>query len=1404
METIKYFTKIFDVSPFPSLILFPNGSDFPIQAVNKAYLKTIGLQLNDIIGKSFFEIFPFQRDGNSSGHFISVGDSLLSVMRDKTANKIDVVKYNLPLVNGNNSDDRYFEVENIPVLSEQGEVEYILLTLSDITDSANLAKQLEKTVQDLKSRNDFIETIIENIPIGIAVNKINDGKATLVNKRFSEIYGWDENDFVDVSTFFNKIYPDEDYRKEITTRILSDIESGDPANMHWKGIAITTATGEKRVINAKNIPLFDQNIMISTVIDVTLTATQAADIYRIKTNQDALINCSEDAIWSVNKDMRLITANKAYQEMIKMVTGRIPEEGDLVMTKEFGGNLNHKWKSYYSRALNGERFTVTEQIFHLLNKEVEYSLITFNPMYNETGDLFGCACYSKNITKETLNLRALEKTQAELSKIMDSSLDIICTTNDEGNFINVSGAAKKILGYSPQELVGSAYIALVHHEDIDSTNKIVDEIKSGAEVTNFQNRMMQKNGGIVPLVWSARRDAQERISYLIGRDATEKIRTEVALSESERKYRFLFENNPSPMLIWDFETLNIIDCNEEACLKYGYTKDEFLQLNTLQIRPEEEIPLIKEAVESEAAYGSIHKGIWRHKRKSGDIMMMEITGHLVKYDDRTVVINQNIDVTERIRAEKELHESEERYRLLFYQSPICKWIYDIRSYRILEVNDAAVKHYGYSREEFLLMTIADIRPKEEIPMLIDVLKNIVANNQIEHFGVYNHLKKDGTLIKVEISGYQINYKGATCRMVVCNDVTEKERAFAELKQNEQTLFNSRQQLNLIYNNVKDIIFMLSAEDGGKFKFSSVNQAFYNTTGLQEDNIIDKYVHDIIPEPSLSLALLKYKEAIEKKTTVTWEETTTYPTGIKTGIVTITPIFDDKGHCNQLIGSVNDITERKKDEQQLKLLESVIVHASDAVIITEAEPIDQPGPRIVYINKAFTKMTGYTEEEVIGKTPRILQGPKTDKAELQKLSNCMRKWQPCEITIVNYRKNGEEFWVNFSITPVADASGWFTHWISIERDVTERKRTEQALQEAYDERTTILESIDDAFFAVDNTWKVTYWNKRAATLLGKPANQMLDRNIWEEFSDFIDSVSYKKYHQAIETNESVHFEDYYPPYDSWLDISCYPSKDGLAIYFKDITDRKRYDLRLKELNESLLKQAKELKISNAELEQFAYVASHDLQEPLRMVTSFMAQLEKKYGDILDEKAKKYIYFATDGAKRMRQLILDLLEFSRVGRTDGDKEKVDLNKLVKEVTALYRKRIEDLKATIKFESLPTLLIYKTPLRQVFQNLISNSLKYHRRGVPPIIDISFKETKTYFVFCIKDNGIGINAEFYDKIFIIFQRLHNKDEYSGTGMGLAITKKIIENMGGKIWVESEEGKGAAFYFTILKSNRL
>lgn len=245
------------------------------------------------------------------------------------------------------------------------------------------------------------------------------------------------------------------------------------------------------------------------------------------------------------------------------------------------------------------------------------------------------------------------------------------------------------------------------------------------------------------------------------------------------------------------------------------------------------------------------------------------------------------------------------------------------------------------------------------------------------------------------------------------------------------------------------------------------------------------------------------------------------------------------------------------------------------------------------------------------------------------------------------------------------------------------------------------------------------------------------------------------------------------------------------YGVDITEIKKAELKIKEAIESI-------KQSNSELEQFAYVASHDLQEPLRMVTSFLSQLDKKYGQSLDEKAKEYIYYAVDGAKRMRQIILDLLEYSRVGKNSDRITSFNLNEIINEIKILYSKQIEELGASIINEDLPVIIGYKSPIRQLFQNIISNALKYHRQGIAPKINITVKKLNKEWEFTISDNGIGIEEQYFNKIFEIFQRLHNKDEYSGTGIGLAITRKIIDNIGGKIWLTSVHGEGTDFHFTI------
>lgn len=224
---------------------------------------------------------------------------------------------------------------------------------------------------------------------------------------------------------------------------------------------------------------------------------------------------------------------------------------------------------------------------------------------------------------------------------------------------------------------------------------------------------------------------------------------------------------------------------------------------------------------------------------------------------------------------------------------------------------------------------------------------------------------------------------------------------------------------------------------------------------------------------------------------------------------------------------------------------------------------------------------------------------------------------------------------------------------------------------------------------------------------------------------------------------------------------------------------------------------ELSRSNAELRQFAYVASHDLQEPLRMVASFSQLLEKRYKDRLGQDANEFIGFVVDGANRMQRLINDLLSFSRVGTRGKPFQPTDFSSVLGQVLVNLGPLIEENEAIVTNDDLPVLMADETQILQLFQNLIGKAIKF-RSAERPVIHITARRERGEWIFFVHDNGIGISPEYYERIFVIFQRLHAREEYPGTGIGLAVCKRIVERHGGRIWVESEPGKGSKFFFTI------
>lgn len=379
-------------------------------------------------------------------------------------------------------------------------------------------------------------------------------------------------------------------------------------------------------------------------------------------------------------------------------------------------------------------------------------------------------------------------------------------------------------------------------------------------------------------------------------------------------------------------------------------------------------------------------------------------------------------------------------------------------------------------------------------------------------------------------------------------------------------------------------------------------------------------------------------------------------------------------------------------------------------------------------------------------------------------------------------------------------------------IMESKLAELALRESNERYNLVAKATNDLIWDLDLDTNEILWSDSMNQILGYSLQEITGDYYWwlsKVHPDDATRVNHSLRKHLVD--KKLHWEDEYR-------ILCaddsykFVYDRGFTLYdennhairmigaIQDVSPLKQTELKLNELNLELEKRAIELVASNEELERFAYVASHDLQEPLRMVSSFLQLLQKKYDAQLDDQAKKYIYFAVNGAERMKQLILDLLEYSRVGTNREAFVLVDLNEVMTEVIQIYDEKIKKEHATVLVSKLPIIDGNRVQLLQLAQNLIGNALKY-RGEKDPVIQIELEETENDWIFSFRDNGIGIDSAYFKKIFIIFQRLHNKTEYSGTGIGLAICKKIVERHRGKMWVESTVGEGSAFKFTLPKN---
>jgi PAS domain S-box-containing protein len=744
--------------------------------------------------------------------------------------------------------------------------------------------------------------------------------------------------------------------------------------------------------------------------------------------------------------------------------------------------------------------------------------------------------------------------------------------------------------------------------------------------------------------------------------------------------------------------------------------------------------------------------------------------------------------TQHNQTEEALHEAEARYRG-FFENVVEGLFHTTLDGRFITVNPSFARIFGYKSPEEFLSKISNVKQLYVDPSNRDELVHLIQTQEVVTGFETQLYRKDGSVIWISLNVRVLH--DTSDRVMALEgtllDITERKRAEEEIKKERDGAQK--------YLDIAGVIIV--AIDADK-KITLINKKCSEILGYSEQEIIGKNWFDTFIPGRLRdevKAVFEKLMAGEIESVESFENPVLTRRGEERLIAWHNTILkDEAGNITGILSSGEDITERKKAEKRLSLLASIVDFSDDAIVGKTLDGI------IVSWNRGAQKLYGYSADEVKNKSISILVPPDHPN-EIPQLLERIRQGQRIEhYETLRMRKDGKKICASLTISPIKDASGKIIGASTIAWDVTEQKRIEMALGESEARFRSITQSATDAIISADSEDNIISWNRGAQIIFGYTEEEVSGKSLNLIIPEKYRDAHKKGLERVNSTGETRIIGKTVELVGMRKDGSEFPLELSLSTWkignrrfysgiIRDITDYKQADDKLKQT-------LAELERSNKDLEQFAYAASHDLQEPLRTVSNFSQLLGRRYKGKLDAKADQFIGFIVDGTTRMQEMIDNLLVYSRVTTRAKPFEPTDFKTVFDQALANVKMAIEESGALVTHDPLPTVMADASQMVQLFQNLLSNAIKFRKEK--PRITVSAVKRGDEWLFSVQDNGIGIAPEFMEYIFKMFQREHASAEYPGTGIGLVICKKIVERHGGRIWVESEQGKGSTFYFTI------
>jgi len=1002
--------------------------------------------------------------------------------------------------------------------------------------------------------------------------------------------------------------------------------------------------------------------------------------------------------------------------------------------------------------------------------------------------------------------RAEEKL-VRLSSAVKMSTDSIVIGNLDGKIIDVNEATLKMYGTDDKrDLIGKNSFDLIAPEELEKALAGTKEVLEKGYVTSREYHIITKDGGTIPVEMSVAimKDADGKPigSVGISRDITERKKAEEALKETNMRYKLLFESSEAGINLLD-KYGNFLMLNKPASEPWGMSVENIVNKNIRDIMPpdmaNEAMSLIHEIEETGTG-----RGQERYIKQIDKYFIEDVRPVLGSKGKFFGVQVLTYDITEHKKAEKRLQESEEKLRVMFGSITDGVIVTDLTG-TVVEANDGAAHLVGYSNKEELIGRNAFefVSPKDRT-LAVNATKKTLEEGLVQERTEYTILAAGGREIDTDSSAAVLydSSGNPTGIINVVRDITERKKA-------EEALKESEEKLRSLLENIPDFVITLDRNH----KILMINRGIpgivtaEQAIGTELFNYVEPTQHEIVRECLEKVFQIGMPERYEVRgmgpegPDTAWYETRVSPNKLDGQIISVTLIS-------------RDITERKRAEEEITRLSQALAMTATAITLVG------PDGKVMDVNEAMLRLHGFADKQsVLGKPVLDLLAPEQREAAAADMQDLWQKGEVHgEYEIIT--EDGKTIPVETSVTVMKNTDGKAIGLVAITRDITERKEAEEKLKESEEKFRTFVDTASDLLNITDIAGNITDVNESMARVLGYSKEELIGMH----FTQILPLKTFER--------------DFKPPFEKFIKRggeiafdTAFTTKDGKEVYgelrsvaihdkrgryvgsravFHDLTERKKAEQELQEKNEQLKAQREELVRKATELElvsqaksEFLASMSHELRTPLSAVIGFSElMLDGIPGEINDEQ-RGCLNDILDSGRRLLSLINDILDLSKVeaGKIELKPQNLDIANIVSDVVQIIKpvlnKNRQEIEVSVT-QGLPEVRGDKNRLEQILLNLLSNASKFTEQGGRMRVHVRRKDD--YCQVAVIDTGIGIKKEDQEHVFEAFvqgETLSDRKK-EGTGLGLTLTKRFVEAIGGRIWMESEYGKGSTFIFTI------